>query len=219
MEPNNIDNEFKKRLSDREIQPRAEVWDKLDLLLDESVAFSAKKKKNNWLYMAAGVIGFVFLATVFFTPKNIKVNDPLDKGIVNENLILDSIQINSFKVEDKVEVLNDHLNKTVAEKSKNQKKSNIVYGVSVSNQSVSNQSQIVVISVDSKTNIDSLLKEATTATEDNEILNQNIKVDASSLLSQVDNELEPSFREKVINKVNKNFQTVKVAINNRNVKE
>ena len=43
-----------------------------------------------------------------------------------------------------------------------------------------------------------------------------IKVNPNTLLSQVDGELELSFREKVINKVNKNYQTVKVALVNRN---
>ena len=48
---------------------------------------------------------------------------------------------------------------------------------------------------------------------------QKIQVDPSSLLSQVDGELELSFREKVIAKVNKNYQTVKVALANRNNQE
>lgn len=43
-----------------------------------------------------------------------------------------------------------------------------------------------------------------------------IKVNAQSLLSQVDDEVELSFREKVFTKVNKNYQEVKVAFVNRN---
>jgi len=43
-----------------------------------------------------------------------------------------------------------------------------------------------------------------------------VKVDAKSLLSQVDGELEMTFREKVINKVSKNYREVKVALANRN---
>ena len=44
----------------------------------------------------------------------------------------------------------------------------------------------------------------------------DVKVDAKSLLSQVDGELEMTFREKVINKVSKNYKEVKVALANRN---
>ncbi len=43
-----------------------------------------------------------------------------------------------------------------------------------------------------------------------------IQVDAKSLLSQVDGELEMTFREKVINKVSKNYKEIKVALANRN---
>ena len=46
---------------------------------------------------------------------------------------------------------------------------------------------------------------------------QSVSINANNLLSQVDNELEPSFREKVIVKINKNYQTVKVALANRNL--
>lgn len=44
----------------------------------------------------------------------------------------------------------------------------------------------------------------------------NVKVDAKSLLSQVDGEIELTFREKVIKKVAKNYKEVKVALANRN---
>ncbi|WP_298221223.1 hypothetical protein [Flavobacterium sp.] len=43
-----------------------------------------------------------------------------------------------------------------------------------------------------------------------------IKVSASNLLSEVDGELQLSFREKVINSIDKNYKTVKVALANRN---
>ena len=46
--------------------------------------------------------------------------------------------------------------------------------------------------------------------------NPTVKVNASNLLSEVDNELELSFREKVIRKIDKNYKTVKVALANRN---
>jgi hypothetical protein len=43
-----------------------------------------------------------------------------------------------------------------------------------------------------------------------------VKVDAKSLLSQVDGEVEYTFREKVINRISKNYKEVKVALANRN---
>lgn len=43
-----------------------------------------------------------------------------------------------------------------------------------------------------------------------------VRVDAKNLLSQANGEVEYTFREKIINKVNKNYQEVKVALANRN---
>ena len=47
----------------------------------------------------------------------------------------------------------------------------------------------------------------------------SIKVNASSLLSQVDGEVEHTFREKIFTRINKNYQQVKVAVANRNNQE
>lgn len=44
-----------------------------------------------------------------------------------------------------------------------------------------------------------------------------VKVNANSLLSEVDGELELTFREKVFKTVNKNYKEVKVALANRNL--
>ena len=57
----------------------------------------------------------------------------------------------------------------------------------------------------------------TIATNEAVVKSNKVTVDASYLLSQVDSELELSFREKVIHKVSKNFQTIKVAFANRNL--
>jgi hypothetical protein len=48
------------------------------------------------------------------------------------------------------------------------------------------------------------------------IKKSSVKVDARNLLSQLDGELDLTFREKVISKVNKNYREVKVALANRN---
>ncbi|WP_412476704.1 hypothetical protein [Flavobacterium sp. TBRC 19031] len=57
--------------------------------------------------------------------------------------------------------------------------------------------------------LDHKVKESTNKTT-------TVKVDPKSLLSQVDGEVEYSFREKMLQKINKNYQEVKVALANRN---
>ncbi|MBC7440778.1 MAG: hypothetical protein H7250_12455 [Flavobacterium sp.] len=70
-------------------------------------------------------------------------------------------------------------------------------------------------------NVDELLaavEQPTSPQKSEKIFSQkaNVNVNASTLLSQVDGEIELTFREKVIKSVNKNFKTVKVALANRN---
>lgn len=45
---------------------------------------------------------------------------------------------------------------------------------------------------------------------------EKIKVDANTLLTHADGEVEQTFREKVINRISKNYQEVKTALANRN---
>ena len=53
--------------------------------------------------------------------------------------------------------------------------------------------------------------------EENKVENSSkVKVNANSLLSEVDGELDLTFREKVFKKVTKNYKEVKVALSNRN---
>jgi hypothetical protein len=71
-------------------------------------------------------------------------------------------------------------------------------------------------------NVDALLaavEQPTLTPKSEKIFSQksNVNVNANLLLSQVDGEIELTFREKVIKSVNKNFKTVRVAIANRNI--
>ncbi len=68
----------------------------------------------------------------------------------------------------------------------------------ISKSTIPNQDEIVSVDVKKSNNI------------------SKVKVNANSLLSEVDGELELTFREKVFKKVNKNYKEVKVALANRN---
>jgi hypothetical protein len=66
---------------------------------------------------------------------------------------------------------------------------------------------------------ESLLADLDNAAKQSAGKNQNVKISAKSLLSQVDGEVEYTFREKTFNKLNKNYQEIKVALANRNIQE
>jgi len=256
MEPNNIEEQFKQMLNSRELQPSDKAWDRLDAML--SVAEEKKTKRSfGWLYIAASIIGFIFVGTLFFSQteelidvrrndvvlqeKEEKSSEHIIQGQSGKD-ILPSIQSQGV-----AEVSNDN------QKSKNQitKSEGIVHcntcpseKVIINQKTNRNLNQInnekiaefknetsiahseipkTVESNKSLTDKESILK------SDNNLLvsldntakqlankKATIKVDAKSLLSQVDGEVEYTFREKVFTKINKNYQEIKVALVNRN---
>ncbi|WP_343696826.1 hypothetical protein [Flavobacterium sp.] len=156
--------------------------------------------------------------------ENIKTNS-VTKPILNK---ADSVQAETVIVEkaltetsnQKSNKKENNFNQTLNKTSKNE--SNQIEESSIINnqekQSINNQSAVAENS--KKENVDQLLE-----TAENKVLAENpvkkakVRVNAADLLNQVDGELELSFREKVITKVNKNYQTVKVALANRNQQE
>lgn len=72
----------------------------------------------------------------------------------------------------------------------------------------------IVVSKPNNVNVDDLL--ASVENESKSTKKPSVKVNANTLLSQVDGELEQSFRQKAINRISRNYQEVKVALANRN---
>ncbi|MEG1228303.1 MAG: hypothetical protein RSD71_06360, partial [Flavobacterium sp.] len=85
----------------------------------------------------------------------------------------------------------------------------------------SKTNQTAIADTTKKESVDQLLDSAekTIIAENSAKPKSKVKVNANDLLNQVDGELELSFREKVVTKVNKNYQSVKVALANRNQQE
>ncbi len=124
---------------------------------------------------------------------------------------------NSNKKEEKI--ANKKSNQLVKNEKNQIAESSIIIKNNQENQSPNNQNPIVETSKNES--VDQLLNSAekTVVAENSAKPKTKIKVNANDLLNQVDGELELSFREKVITKVNKNYQTVKVALANRNQQE
>lgn len=256
MEPNKIEEQFKELLNSRELQPSDKAWDRLDAML--SVAEEKKTKRSfGWLYIAASIIGFIFVGTLFFSQteelidvrrndvvlqeKEEKSSEHIIQGQSGRD-ILPSIQPQSV-----AEVSNDnqksknqitktqgiaHCNTCPSEKGIINQKTNRNLN-QINNERIAefkNETSVAhretpkaVESNKSLTDKESILK-----SDDNLLVSLDntakqlankkttIKVDAKSLLSQVDGEVEYTFREKVFTKINKNYQEIKVALVNRN---
>lgn len=236
MEPNKLEKEFKKQLDQRELQPSPAAWDRLDAML--TVAESPRVKPiYNWIYIAASIIGFVAIAYVFLSnpakledvkrnevvlesEKSVLVNDSLinqeesftpqenkrgfavdeastkiaNKSTIQVEKVKDEAIKNNNQIADNNNVPQGNKNPKSAENRQSDQKLDQVH----QNLPIQNTVEPQVAQVDSK----------------NEV--SKIKVDAANLLLKVDSELETTFREKAINKLNKNYKAVKESFVARN---
>ncbi|MDI6048715.1 hypothetical protein QLS31_02625 [Flavobacterium sp. XS2P24] len=238
MELNKLEKQFKEQLKSREIKPSEMAWSKLDAMLtvaDSSNSEQAKQKpkaKFPWMFIAASFVGFVLIGTVYFSQKGNTIENQKNEVVIQNSVTTKTTVVpdNSIKLktEDEkglvanvVQKSTSGTNKTPILKEKsiivnNNSNQNQVAEVSISNQKTEQKS---IKSQTSNVSIDELLAVVGNTSKKENQLNQKpvVHVNASNLLSQVDSELELSFREKVINKVSKNYQTVKVALANRNL--
>lgn len=239
MEPNNFEKDFREKLNERKIEPSDKAWDRLDAML--SLAENKKpekKKKSKWLYIAASIVGFLLVGTFFFNQKK-SISEPSKIDVViKEDVKKDSIERPTLNTMDSEKTTVAISEKEIVEKSEKVKSSD---NVQKQNKSIkNNQKQIAESSIIIKNNqekqsinkqtsvaenpkkesVDQLLEAAEkSVVAENSTKQKKVKINADDLLNQVDGELEQSFREKVITKVNKNYQTVKVALANRNQQE
>ena len=223
MEQNKLETQFKEKLNSREIKPTEMAWDRLDAML--SVAENNKpKRKFSWLYIAASLIGFLMISTVFFNQKG----DEID--IKKNTVVIESTSLKeNSKTKIKTVKKQPNFSKTIiipATKPLVQTQKNINY--KVKNPTV-NSIEIVEAEIQpnnknlqieenkyvSHENIEGLLAsiEKNSKSDRN---NSSIKINSTDLLNQVDGELEVSFRERALNTITKKYKEAKEAFANRN---
>ncbi|NHM05768.1 hypothetical protein G4D82_00915 [Flavobacterium sp. CYK-4] len=241
MEPNKLDKKFRKALQEREIAPTPAAWDRLDAML--TVAEEKKATTNyNWLYIAATLLGFIAIAVVFLS-KTEQLVDVRRDEVVYQNESSDTVK-DSLQPENKTDlVLLPKTKEVVAEtQSNSETQSPRVNKSFIQNQNlpekrkmqnpIANQQNDAIA-----THNHSEINQPSKNEQPNQLFNTinqpnqqavaqlevapkigktPIKVNASNLLSEVNGELELSFREKVINRLDRNYQNVKVALANRN---
>ena len=235
MEPNKLEKQFKKQLNAREIQPSEMAWSKLDAMLaaaEPSNSEQAKQKpktKFPWMYVAASFVGFLLLPTVYFNQNSSEIINQKNEVVIQNDAATKPTVVSdndtNLQTEKAVVVVSKTNQGRSIKNSILKQKSDIVSSNINQNQvvevSINNQQseQKLINSQTSDVTVDELLTVTGNFSKQENQLNQKsvVHVNPSNLLSQVDGELELSFREKVISKVNKNYQTVKVALANRNL--
>lgn len=233
MEPNNIENQIREKLNSREIQPSAQAWDRLDAML--TVAEEKKTKRSffsfKYIGIAASVLVFVTLGLFYFNQKNITIE--------NQNTVVETengsketpnskFQIPNIenKQNNEVAVSNEKMttHNPKPETRNSQPTSNEVSIITqnqeeaiVNQEIVSPKQEVKTIKKTSMVDVDELLASVEKdRKKETKVSKSNINIDAKSLLSEVDTELDMSFRQRVLNTVNKNYKSVKEAVANRN---
>ncbi|MBC7605784.1 MAG: hypothetical protein H7199_02345 [Burkholderiales bacterium] len=236
MGQHKLETQFKRQLNQRRIAPTANAWDRLDAML--TVAEEKKSKQNyHWLYIAAGILGFLFIGFVFLSQTQEMSDVRKTEVVLQQN---DSISDKHNGIPIEIKISNSALVKSGITTEVAQVKIPPVNGYSAKSlptlglarqqmqiaESPSHLQKLSNIPNNQKSEPLPLLKSepvvarelSTAGASPSKIQNQNqgITVNANSLLSQVDGELEHSFRVKIIKAVDKNYKSVKGALANRN---
>lgn len=225
MEPNKMEEDFRKKLNAREIQPSEAAWDRLDAML--SVAENKKpKRKNTFLFIAAGLA--LFFSVGFFLFQQEKANPEIQ---MNNPAVVTSDEQPAILVKqetfEKAEVAMDQevsemkQNEPVAEnqlisKTKKNGKSEVKAKTNFQQQMVKEQIAEVLPNKSPEMQKVTIDTEKLLATNDKPKEKSQVKVNVNSLLSSVEGELNQEFRETTLQRLSRNFKTVKTAVANRN---
>ncbi|WP_281237932.1 hypothetical protein [Flavobacterium praedii] len=230
MKKSAIENQFKEKLSSREIMPSSVSWDRLDAML---TIVETPKRNFKWMYVAASLLGFLLIGSIYFNQNQdevvFKKNDIVvtDSKTVPEVKSISKPLMSSKKIKSKSSIsVPSEVVKTLSKENENivfenannqleQKVTNQEQQISIINQKTEQKN---VLRKSKYVNVDELLAsvDSFSKNENTEVLQSNVKVDSKELLSQVDGELELSFREKALKVVNKKIKMATVALSNRN---
>ena len=228
MQSNKFDNQIREKLNARTIQPNAKSWDRLDAML--SVQEEKKPRKGFlWLYVAASFFVFFGLGVFLFnSDENVEINTQ-NPVLVAVDKTIDSVEKNKAE-----EILIESQQPVVVQNEINLSKSvnsikekTTIFNKSNSVQESDNKAnptynlQPTTSSAYKYISPENLLAEVQNekknlSSESNVSKKPSVKIDANALLSKVEKELDESYRETTLDKLNKNFNAVKSAIVNRN---
>lgn len=236
MEPTKLENKIQSELKNRTIEPSAAAWDRLDAML--SVAESKPKRKILWWPAVASIIAFFGIAAVLFLQSEPLVDKANDNEVVNtETIKNDEVIVKNDTLVNKTTSNVVAQNSNISSKGSKIAIKTVPKVQTITEQRKKSQNEIIEadksqiaiienttlpITVENKVvapkyiNPATLLADIESKTTDKKLeialQNQPLKTNAKSLLTEVDTELELSFRERALKKIKKTY----VAIAERN---
>ena len=242
MARNKMEKEFSEKLNQRELQPTPAAWDRLDAMLAAAEAHPQAlpvKRNYKWLFIAASFLGFLVVGSLFFSnhestsieadPQNSVVERPAvlappnAKNAVVEQQTAESAEVSvSRSGESSQSAAAPKIGKSKTALSTVQHYAdNTVYSQNHSDPIINqktNQPDVPQMQLASDASIDELLSNARAKREAS---GSNVKVNARKLLLEVDSQAEEKLtaRQRALRALNRNYQQVKVAVENRNLEE
>jgi hypothetical protein len=225
MEPNKIDNQIREKLNAREVQPSVQAWDRLDAMLAVSEEKKSKKGYGLFFVAASTLLFFGFGFFLFNLNETTEINNS-NSIVTTINEEIDSVETtktNEISVEKEQPFLvQNEVNFSKTQTNKKSEEANKL--TNEENLTKDNSSPIIHHSSPNTykyVSPDELLAEAQTGekviTSDKKIVPKvKMKVDANSLLTTVEKELDDNHRETTLDKLNRKFQDAKSALANRN---
>lgn len=246
MEPNKLEQDIKQKLDGRTIKPSPMAWDRLDAMLtvaeqQEEKVIPVKKNNLGWLYMAASVVLLIGLGMFFLNRQD------SGSGVINTGNAPQVVTAGPTETTMPAETNDTHLENVtptpatpvyavVKRKTKQQVTSDKGVtpehpaGVTRVKQEIAQnasqtqpqpQEQIAPAPNKLKVDANALLASVEGKAQPGmAVASQSqpkLKVSSNALLNSVEGELDESFRSKVINSVQKNYNAVKSAVATRNL--
>ena len=226
MAPNKLDNQIKDKLNAREIQPTAQAWDRLDAML--AVSEEKKQKKGyGWFFVAASMLFFFGLGFFLFNSNETTEINNSTPIVTTIKEVLDTVKTTkideiSLKKEQPVLVQNEvNYSKKELRNIKPVKTEELIKEKNIIQEKPTPNAQHPTPNTYKYVSPEDLLAEVQsgekTNTSENKIISKTrMKIDANSLLTNVEKELDETHKETTLEKLSRKFQDAKSALANRN---
>lgn len=247
MEQNNFEKQVQQKLNNREIKPSANSWDRLDAML--SVEEKPKKEKGFfWLNIAASFIILASIGYYFYN-LNSTIEPTHEESIIvdvekkeentnekEQKIITEEVLVNNGKVEETSKTSNHSKLPIVNKEQPTNSNLNRVSNINQSPEKIKNETILVnnlkptiqdqqptankYISAEKLlADVNNTKYQPKNSEKNSQRTRKGISVNPSSLLSNAETELNYSYRESALDKLNKNFNSVKTVLANRNYQE
>src|SRR5690606_11345601 len=230
MKSDKLEKQFREKLQNRTIEPSDKAWDRLDAML--SVAEKKKKPIRKWWFVAASLL--ILFSVGKFLFKAEKFSPTIHNEVVIDKPIVDTESENEsiVTIETPIETPKNIEEKVVATKKATVQNSAVSEKTAPNSTEVAFQAEVVNLTEKNNTvkniptkryiSAQSLL---TQVESEKKIIEQKIEpkkfeskiqIDANTLLSETETEMDENFKTRALNEFLNQYQTIKTAVSNRN---